>query len=133
MRHKLPSPSDPAEWLRRARSNLAIAKNQIPEACFEDLCFESHQAAEKAIKAVFVHIELAFPFIHDLVKLLDLLHRAGIKIPKYLTQAKYLNPFAVLTRYPNSTKSVTERDYKQAVKIAEKTVHWAQARIDKAP
>jgi hypothetical protein len=46
------APTDPNEWLRRARSNLARAKNRIPEACLEDLCFDAQQAAEKAIKAV---------------------------------------------------------------------------------
>ena len=44
--------TDPKEWLRRARSNLARARSRIPEACLEDLCFDSQQATEKAIKAV---------------------------------------------------------------------------------
>ena len=43
------SPDDPREWLNRARSNLALAKNRIPGAYLEDLCFEAQQAAEKAI------------------------------------------------------------------------------------
>jgi hypothetical protein len=42
------SPTDPHEWLRRARSNLARAKSQIPEACLEDLCFDAQQASEIA-------------------------------------------------------------------------------------
>lgn len=37
-RKRLPL-TDPNEWLRRARSNLARAKIRIPEACLEDLCF----------------------------------------------------------------------------------------------
>jgi len=49
------APTDPNEWLRRARSNLARAKNRIAEACLEDLCFDSQQAAEKAIKAILIH------------------------------------------------------------------------------
>ena len=40
-------PDDPREWLNRARSNLALAKNRIPDAYLEDLCFEAQQAAEK--------------------------------------------------------------------------------------
>ena len=29
-------PDDPREWLNRARSNLALAKNRIPDAYLED-------------------------------------------------------------------------------------------------
>ena len=35
---------DPREWINRARSNLAMAKNRIPDAYLEELCFEARQA-----------------------------------------------------------------------------------------
>ena len=38
-------PDDPREWLNRARSNLAMAKNRVPDAYLEDLCFEAQRAA----------------------------------------------------------------------------------------
>jgi len=39
-------------WLRRAESNLHIARMGKGEGVFlEDLCFEAQQAAEKALKA----------------------------------------------------------------------------------
>ena len=47
-------PDDPREWLNRARSNLAMAKNRIPDVYMEDLCFAAQQAAEKAVKAVMI-------------------------------------------------------------------------------
>ncbi len=49
-------PSDPRSWLRRARSNLARARigRSSPEILLEDSCFDAQQAAEKAIKAVWV-------------------------------------------------------------------------------
>jgi len=56
--------SDPAEWLRRARSNLNLAAVQGPGICLEDLCFEAQQAAEKAIKGVLVARGVQFPYIH---------------------------------------------------------------------
>lgn len=65
--------SNPREWMNRARSNLAIAKNRIPDVYLEDLCFDAQQAAEKAIKAVFVARGIEFPFIHDLTRLLAIL------------------------------------------------------------
>ena len=54
-------PDDPREWLNHARSNLAMAKNRIPEVYLEDLCFEAQQAAEKAIKAVMIMRDIEFP------------------------------------------------------------------------
>jgi HEPN domain-containing protein len=55
MARKRYPPTDPREWLNRARSNLALAKSGTVGALLEDLCFEAQQAAEKAVKAVFVH------------------------------------------------------------------------------
>ena len=52
-------PDDPREWLNRARSNLAMAKNRVEGAYLEDLCFEAQQAAEKAIKAVMMKPRLS--------------------------------------------------------------------------
>ena len=71
------SPDDPREWLNRARSNLALAKNRVPDAYLEDLCFEAQQAAEKAIKALLIRSEVDFPYVHDLARLLSVLEEAG--------------------------------------------------------
>jgi HEPN domain len=50
------------QWLGRARSKLALAKQSKPaEAFWEDLCFDAQQAAEKAVKAVLVRHQIDFP------------------------------------------------------------------------
>lgn len=41
-------PDDPREWMNRARSNLLVARNPIPGAYLEGLCFDAQQAAEEA-------------------------------------------------------------------------------------
>ena len=52
MPHDRPTPGSSADWLARARSDLALAKVPLPEgAMYEDLCFHAQQAAEKAVKA----------------------------------------------------------------------------------
>ena len=65
------SPDDPREWLNRARSNLALAKNRVPDVYLEDLCFEAQQAAEKAIKALMIRREIEYPYMHDLAHLVS--------------------------------------------------------------
>ena len=43
------------EWLKRASSNLYIAKaGRINNVYLEDLCFEAEQSAEKALKALLI-------------------------------------------------------------------------------
>jgi HEPN domain-containing protein len=124
-------PTDPREWLNRARSNLALAKSDTVGALLEDLCFEAQQAAEKAVKAVFVHRGARFPYIHDLDELLERLERSGLKIPKYVRQADELSPFAVVTRYPGLFGPVTKRQHRRAVRVAEAVLRWAERQIGK--
>jgi HEPN domain-containing protein len=131
MAHKRYPPTDPREWLNRARSNLAIASSDTVGALLEDLCFEAQQAAEKAIKAVFVHRGVHFPYIHDLDKLLERLEGTGIKIPKYIRQADELSAFAVVTRYPGLIGPVRKRQHRRAVRIAEAVLLWAERQIGK--
>jgi HEPN domain-containing protein len=131
MPRKRPSPLDPNEWLRRARSNLARAKNRIPEACLEDLCFDSQQAVEKALKAVCIYRAVVFPFTHDLARLVTVLRRARSKVPKYIGQAKRLTRFAVETRYPGLSGAVTERTYRKSVRIATAVLGWAERQVAK--
>ena len=123
-------PDDPREWLNRARGNLARAKSRIPEAFLEDLCFDAQQAAEKAIKAVFVHRHETFPYIHDLKRLLRLLAGSGVKIPKYLGEAKELTRYAFVTRYPGRDSSVTRREHRRAVRIATAVLRWAERHVE---
>jgi len=65
-------PTDPAEWLRRARSNLARARADrgLPEVLYEDLCFDAQQAVEKCLKALLVYRQAPFPKTHAIADLL---------------------------------------------------------------
>jgi HEPN domain-containing protein len=120
---------DPREWMNRAHSNLVRLKARVPGAYLEDFCFDAQQAAEKAIKAVFLLRRLDFPYIHDLAKLLSLLAGHGEQIPESVNEARRLTPYAWITRYPSASEQVTEKEYQQAVAIAEAVVHWAEGRL----
>jgi HEPN domain-containing protein len=128
-RKRLPL-DDPHEWLNRARGNLVRAESCIRGAYLEDLCFDAQQAAEKAIKAVFVCRGERFPFIHDLDELLRMLERNRLKIPQYVRQANKLSPFAVLTRYPGAVAPVTQRQYRQSLRVATAVLRWAERQVE---
>lgn len=59
-------PDDPKAWLRRAQNNLAYARHEVEGVLYEDPCFNAHQAAEKALKALLFHHEMTFPFTHEI-------------------------------------------------------------------
>jgi HEPN domain-containing protein len=129
-RKRLP-PDDPREWLNRARSNLACARVDIAEAYLEDLCYQAQQAAEKPVKAVFLHRGPTFPYTHDIARLLTLLENSGHKVPKYVHRAGRLTRYAVETRYPGLFGPVTPASYRGAVRLAEAVVNWAERQIGK--
>lgn len=117
----------PEEWLRRAKGNLARARQPKPrEAFWEDLCFDAQQAAEKAIKAVLRFRGIDFPKTHDVRNLLTLLDSEGHVIPAAIWRAMDLTDYAVETRYPGPTEPVTQKEYREAVKMAERVVKWAE-------
>jgi len=131
MKCKRLPPDDPREWIRRAKSNLALARNVIPDVDLADLCFDAQQAAEKAIKAVFIHRGETFPYSHDLERLLGLLEGNGLRIPKYVHVAKELTRFAHITRYPSLADPVTKRSHRRAVRIAAAVLRWAERRVER--
>ena len=123
--------NDPQEWLRRAKSNLIRAKADVrlPGVFLEDLCFDAHQAAEKAIKAALLRWGIQFPYVHDLTALLTLIEERGKMVPDSVKQAGRLTRFAVTTRYPGIGEPVTREEYEQAVGTAEVVVQWTESLI----
>ena len=98
-------PDDPREWLNRARGNLVRARQMIPGAYLEDLCFDAQQAAEKAIKAVLLKRGVNFAYVHDLAELLTSVEASGQAVPDDVREAEDLTRFAVGTRYPGGCRA----------------------------
>ncbi len=119
-------PGSPSDWLRRARSDLALAKAPLPEgALYEDLCFHAQQAAEKAIKAVYRAQGHEFRYTHDLAELLTGIENHGVTVPEGVAAAVLLTDFARQVRYPGPAEPVSETEYREAVALAEGVVEWA--------
>ena len=126
----LASPGTPADWIRRAVSNLARAEQPKPdEVLWEDLCFDAQQAAEKALKAVLLARGIRFRFVHDIGELASLLVHSGLVLPGTIEEAVELTEYAVEARYPGPFEPVTKEEHARAVELARAVVEWAQAQL----
>src|SRR5262245_16289225 len=83
-----PTPGSPEDWLRHARSDLALARQRgAPEILLTTLCFHTQQATEKGIKAVLIQQGIVFPYTHDLARLITLVREARLPWPEELDAA----------------------------------------------
>ena len=127
------------EWLRRSLSNLARCRQpRLPDVYFEDLCFDAHQSAEKAIKAVFILHGKSFSESEHLKQLLESLASFIQDIPEDVRLSSDLTDYALVTRYPNWGPRVTEEEFERALSLAQSGVdfvdhHFAQARTQTSP
>jgi len=129
MKGKTRSPDNPDEWFRRAESSLALAGAKTPGVLYEDLCYQAQQAAEKALKAVFVARKIPYPYTHDINALLSALGQQGLTIPEDLWDAVTLTSYASDTRYPGFVLPVTEKEYDLAVVRAQAVLRWTTEQI----
>ena len=126
MPHEGHFPRSPADRLRYAYSDLELARVRRPsKVLFEGLCFHAQQAAEKAMKAILIAKSVPPPKTHNIRTLLDLLPQEVI-VPEEIEEAASLTDYAVTSRYPGDFESVDEEEYKEAVRLAETVVLWAE-------
>lgn len=117
-------------WMERSKGSLALAKARQTEGIIlEDLCYQAQQAAEKALKALYLKRGVAFPFVHSLDQLLAGLEDLGLEIPGAVDQATVLTRYAVETRYPGPYETVTENEYQEAIHSAETILSWVETTL----
>ena len=121
----------PQDWLLHANSDLELARTgKSPKVLLETLCFHAHQAVEKAIKAVLLDHKVPIIKSHNIGALIKLLPEDVQRLAE-LKEAISLTDYAVLSRYPGDLEPVTEKEYKEALKLAKKVVAWAERSISK--
>ncbi len=117
------------DWIARAEASLALARMCGPGVAFEDLCFQAQQAAEKALKAIYVHRGIDFPFVHDLDRLLEGLEEQGLAIPEAVDAATVLTRYASETRYPGGFEPLCAADHAESLSLAEAVLAWARVHV----
>jgi HEPN domain-containing protein len=117
------------DWLRRAESNLRIARRARGEGVFlEDLCFEAQQATEKALKALLIYVSGDYPRVHAFALLLERLEQ-HVTVPEPIREVVELSDYAVQIRYPGDYYPVSEEEYERALELAERALRWVRSQM----
>ena len=122
------SEKEPKVWLRRAESNLRLARRKGRGIFLEDLCFQAQQAAEKALKALMIHLGSEYPKVHSLGLLLEKLE-PHVPVPDTIKEAVELSDYAIQTRYPGDYSPVTKAEYERSVELATRVVKWVKSQV----
>ncbi|MHA1699416.1 MAG: HEPN domain-containing protein [Promethearchaeota archaeon] len=97
-------------WLDQARVDYKHAENNMDLEAYELVCFLSHQAAEKALKAVLYSLGFR-PFGSSLKGIIDKIQQNQIQIQIPVNCAMELDKQYIPTRYPDAFISGIPHDY----------------------
>lgn len=117
--------SEEAAMLYRLAGQDALAFATLignPDIELRIACFHGQQAVEKFLKAVLVAQGIAFLPTHNLARLAELLHTAGVARPVSTEAQKRLNPYAVAFRYDDRDIHTLTRE--EATAIVRAVADW---------
>lgn len=117
-------------WFDFSRNDLGVAKHLCDTyhpTPIEIICYHCQQSAEKAIKGLYLFLEIpgGLPRKHDLSFLLDQLKNKVTITDELYDYADELNSFAVVVRYPSEIP-VDEVSMRKAIHHAEFILKWAE-------
>jgi len=94
-------PNRAYDWLNQALRDLEQAEDSRAAGRHEWACFAAQQAAEKAVKALHLHLGQE-AWGHVVAKLLRELPEAAAVPKKLIEKGRVLDNFYIPLRYPNS-------------------------------
>ena len=126
-----------ADWLRQAEADRDHARSSLEGGDYDWSCFASQQAAEKAVKAVYLHMGLEV-WGHTVSVLLGTLE-GRVAVPRGLIdRAKMLDKHYIPTRYPNGfdsgapTDFYTEKEAREAVDAADSIIGFCADTLNRS-
>jgi len=118
-------------WFKQAESDLRKAFNDLITKDWDGAAFWSHQAAEKALKALILS-RGKFVRGHDLMELGRVIREElGIDISEIIELLKELTIHYTVARYPNAANAIpseiyTEDKAKRLVNMAKRVIEWVK-------
>jgi len=123
----------PEQWITLAEKDLAmgvLASSSSELAA--GIGFQAQQCAERALKALLIHIGADLPRTHDLQEKLSALRIAGVLVPPEFDALDALSPFAVELRYA-APDTVSIDEARHALALARQALDWVKAKIGAVP
>ena len=128
-------PSRAHDWFAQAQFDLEHAIHSLESSDFEWACFAAHQAAEKAIKAVFQGMAAQVIMGHAIHDMLRELQRT-VRVPaRLLESGRVLDRYYIATRYPNAHpagpphRHYTRIEASRAIRHAGQIVRFCESRL----
>lgn len=119
-----------ADWLKRAEEDVQAAEILLQEKGLPNtVCFHSHQAVEKYLKAFLAFQEKHIRKIHDLEVLLNLCVEIDASFNDLRKDTFYLSKFYIETRYPGDYPTFSIKEARGAVEAAVKIKDFVLAKM----
>jgi HEPN domain-containing protein len=97
------------KWIKRAEDDFLFAKTGFKEGFYNQVCFLSHQAVEKYLKAFLIKEKGSIERkekIHDLAKLAKICKKFGLDLDQDYEKLRMLSEFYIPVRYPDASLRV---------------------------
>jgi len=126
-----------ADWFRQADRDLEVARTTLGAEQYDWSCFAAHQAAEKALKALYHHHH-AEGWGHVLRVLVQEMAGDEPELATHLEAAMILDKFYIPTRYPYGldagapADAYTRSEAEEAIRHAQNLVAFCKARCGSA-
>ncbi|MEM4007542.1 MAG: HEPN domain-containing protein [Nitrososphaerota archaeon] len=120
------------DWLDEARDDFSSAELLLKNGKYSKVCFLSHQAGEKAVKALLILKLKKFEVIHSVA---ELLRRAGAS-DEFIQLGLELDKHYVLARYPNAwphgspSKIYRREEAEKALDSARRILEYVEREVE---
>lgn len=121
-------------WFAQALRDLKAARDSLEDGNYEWSCFQAHQAAGKAVKAL-LYAYGRSSWGHSIVELLSIAGELGGLSEDLLVYARELDRHYIPSRYPNAFESgypgmyYDEVTARRALEAAEGILGWVRERL----
>lgn len=108
--------------MKKARRDLEVAEYNLNGDMLDAAAFYSQQAAEKALKAIYISEFSKLLRTHDLVKLAK-----GVKAPtRIIGLAAKITPAYIATRYPDVAEIYDKESVTEVFNASKEVLEWVE-------
>ena len=113
-------------WLEQAERDIEVAEYNLSGNMLDATAFYSQQAAEKALKSLYISKFNELWKVHDLVRIASRI-QAPTKIVELCAK---IMPAYTVTRYPDVGEVYDRRDVEEVLMSAKEVLEWVRKNLN---